>query len=281
MFTRIRVLSALSFVPSAFALVGCSGQGPGGDVAVSSDEALSAPTCNPSLATGAVPAFHKDLLNLIATTEGTRGHGEDGYNVTFAYHYFSSCTQHPDLDICSGGYCSTAAGRYQFLYSTWQGLGYPNFHPDNQDRGAMKLVAQRGASIPTNRALTATEFVNVMDRISWEWASLPPGRYGQPTYRMSAARSTYCQFAGCGGSGGGGPAPDACSQGDGFCTETLQCDNGHWIIRQDDPNACTTVQNVQEPCNQGNGYCTATLQCDNGHWVPRTSDPNACTSGPG
>jgi uncharacterized membrane protein YgcG len=82
-------------------------------------------------------------------------------------------------------------------------------------------------------------------------------------------------------SSGGGSAPDACSKGAGFCTETLQCDNGHWIIRQDDPNACTTVENVEEPCHEGNGYCTATLQCDNGHWVPRRDDPAACTSGPG
>jgi hypothetical protein len=38
---------------------------------------------------------------------------------------------------------------------------------------------------------------------------------------------------------------------------------------------------VQEPCSQGDGYCTETLQCDGGHWVPRQDDPSACTSGPG
>ena len=74
---------------------------------------------------------------------------------------------------------------------------------------------------------------------------------------------------------------DACSNGQGFCTETLQCDSGHWIVRSDDPNACTSVENVSEACSGGDGYCTATLQCDGGHWVPRTSDPAACTSGPG
>lgn len=36
-----------------------------------------------------------------------------------------------------------------------------------------------------------------------------------------------------------------------------------------------------DDCNKGPGFCTQTLQCDNGHWVPRTSDPQACTSGPG
>ena len=76
-------------------------------------------------------------------------------------------------------------------------------------------------------------------------------------------------------------SPDACDKGDGFCTETLQCDSGHWIARTDDPDACTTVENVEESCNQGDGYCTATLQCDGGHWVLRKDDPDACTSGPG
>jgi hypothetical protein len=83
------------------------------------------------------------------------------------------------------------------------------------------------------------------------------------------------------GGGGGSTAADACTQGDGFCTATLQCDNGHWIIRQDDPSACTTIDDVQEPCSQAGGYCTATLQCDGDHWVPRSDDPAACTSGPG
>jgi hypothetical protein len=61
----------------------------------------------------------------------------------------------------------------------------------------------------------------------------------------------------------------------------LQCDSGHWIVRSDDPNACTSVEDVSEACSGGDGYCTATLQCDGGHWVPRTSDAAACTSGPG
>lgn len=84
-----------------------------------------------------------------------------------------------------------------------------------------------------------------------------------------------------GGGSSGSAAPDACSEPHGFCTETLQCLNGHWIIRQDDPYACNGYHDVEEPCHVGNGYCTATLQCENGHWVPRKSDPYACTSGPG
>jgi hypothetical protein len=86
---------------------------------------------------------------------------------------------------------------------------------------------------------------------------------------------------GGGGSSGGATAADSCNKGDGFCTATLQCDNGHWTYRADDPAACTTVENVQEPCSEGDGYCTHTLQCDGGHWVPRQDDPAKCTSGPG
>ena len=117
--------------------------------------------------------------------------------MTFAYHYFASCGHHPNLRICAGAYCSTAAGRYQFLTTTWNSLGYANFGPANQDRGGMKLVSRRGAGVPTGRALTATEFANTMNRISYEWASLPPGRYGQPSYSMAATRRQYCAFAGC------------------------------------------------------------------------------------
>ena len=167
------------------------------EVTESQSEELSGGSCAASLANGAVPRKHRALLDTIAFTEGTRHHGQDGYNVTFAYHYFSSCAHHPNLRICSGGYCSTAAGRYQFLTTTWRGLGYSNFGPANQDRGGMKLVARRGARVPTSTALSAVAFVNVMNRISYEWASLPPGRYGQPSYSMSATRRQYCRFAGC------------------------------------------------------------------------------------
>jgi uncharacterized membrane protein YgcG len=96
----------------------------------------------------------------------------------------------------------------------------------------------------------------------------------------SGSGSSGASSSGSSGSGGGS-SPDACSKGNGFCTETIQCDNGHWIVRKDDPAACTTVSNVQESCSAGKGYCTATLQCDGGHWVPRVDDPTACTSGPG
>jgi muramidase (phage lysozyme) len=157
----------------------------------------SLPTCSPARATGAVPQKHRALLDTIAYAEGTRGRGQDGYNVELTYVYFSDCTRHPRQIQSSGGLRSDAAGRYQFLSTTWDGLGYGNFYPDNQDRGAIRLVRNRGGIIPSDRAMTATELSNLLDRISYEWASLPPGRYGQPNHSYSQVRAEYCRLAGC------------------------------------------------------------------------------------
>jgi muramidase (phage lysozyme) len=196
---RICQLAFCSTIAALLGLTGCSAASGSEDEepSASTSEELTGGSCAASLAANAVPTKHRALLDTIAFTEGTRGHGNDGYNVTFAYHYFSSCARHPNLRICAGGYCSTAAGRYQFLTTTWNGLGLSNFGPANQDKGAMKLVGRRGVTVPTGRAMTATEFTNAMNRLSYEWASLPPGRYGQPSYSMTRTRAQYCTFAGC------------------------------------------------------------------------------------
>ncbi len=154
-------------------------------------------SCAPARAIGVVSSKRKALLDTIAYAEGTKGRGYDGYNILYAYRTVNDCNRHPDRVICSGSYCSSAAGRYQFLDSTWAGLKLPNFRPENQTRGAMTLIAWRKGVIPSDRAMTATEFANLMNKISYEWASLPPGRYGQPIRSMSSLRSLYCSYAGC------------------------------------------------------------------------------------
>lgn len=167
------------------------------DVGSSSDE-LAAPTCAPKLAAGAVPAKHRAMLDTVAFTEGTAGScGQDGYNTGFSYKCFKSCAGHPNIVWRSGGYASSAAGRYQFLNTTWRGLALGSFSPKNQDLGAMKLVARRGVKLPTTRALTATEFSNAMKKLSYEWASLPFSPYGQPVKSLATTRAKYCGFAKC------------------------------------------------------------------------------------
>ena len=154
-------------------------------------------SCSPARAIGIVSTKRKALLDTIAYAEGTRGVGQDGYNILFAFKTIDDCNHHPNRTVCSGSYCSTAAGRYQFLTNTWNGLKLPNFRPENQTTGAMTLISWRKANVPGDRPMTATEFTDVMNKISWEWASLPPGRYGQPSKSMSALRGEYCKLAGC------------------------------------------------------------------------------------
>ena len=156
-------------------------------------------TCAPARATGAVARQPKALLDTIAWSEGTRGRGSDGYNVIVGYQYAADCSRHPNrLVHLSKTLSSTAAGRYQFLYRTWNTLGVSTFYPDNQDRGGLKLVTRRGVSVPSDRPLTATEFSNALSRLSYEWASLPPNRYGQGGHTASSVRAEYCRNAGCG-----------------------------------------------------------------------------------
>src|SRR5262249_44484698 len=147
-------------------------------------EAVTGPTCGPKRAAGAVNRFQKALHNSIAFAEGTKGHGKDGYNIAFSYRKFGSCSRHPDLHICSGALCSTAAGRYQFLKGTWDrvapAIKAKSFEPEFQEKGTRYLITKvRKVAVPPKRALTATEFSNAMKKLSYEWASLPPGRYGQ------------------------------------------------------------------------------------------------------
>jgi len=97
---------------------------------------------------------------------------------------------------------------------------------------------------------------------------------------MGMTISGFISPAGTGGSpppGGG-----SCSYGPGYCTATMQCEDGQWVPRSSDPAACTSGPGAPggNACSYGDGYCTATLQCDNGQWVSRSSDPTACTSGP-
>ena len=138
----------------------------------------------------------------IAFAEGTEGRSQDGYNVGFAYKLFASCSRHPAVTTCSGGLCSTAAGRYQFLKRTWdstaRATGARSFAPDEQEKGAQYLIGKvRKVTVPSTRALTATEFSNAMKKLSYEWASLPFSPYGQPTVSLSRTRAKYCTFAGC------------------------------------------------------------------------------------
>lgn len=162
----------------------------------------SGDTCDPVRAQGVVSNWQKALHDSIAWAEGTRDHSNDGYDVMFSFKIMNSCANHPNQCLKFGSSCSTAAGRYQFLKGTWDSVksaqGLDSFEPENQERGGAYLVKTvRKVNVPQTRAMTASEFSNAMSKLSWEWASLPPGRYGQPNKSSSQMRNFYCSLAGC------------------------------------------------------------------------------------
>lgn len=120
----------------------------------------------------------KAFLDAIAWAEGTSG--ETGYSIQFTGSQFSDKSDHPRQIRCSGSLCSDAAGRYQFLSTTWDGyasrLGLKDFSPASQDRAAAEILKQNG--IP--EMLAAGRVEDAFCKIGNVWASMPCNNYGQP-----------------------------------------------------------------------------------------------------
>lgn len=137
------------------------------------------------------------MLDTLAYSEGTANDPNNGYgtvvrgtvvraadpslvgqtNVTV-----SDFTQHPNALVhVNGTLYSTAAGRYQFLYGTWNGLGLPDFSGPNQDLGGVMLMQRRNMIGP----LSSGNFQQAVINGNKEWASLPGSPYGQGTRSMS------------------------------------------------------------------------------------------------
>ena len=133
------------------------------------------------------------FLEVIRTGEGTLG--SDGYRTHFGGSLFSSFADHPRKVIRakSGGkpLHSSAAGAYQFLSKTWDGLvkqyGFSDFSPASQDEAAVALIAGRGAL----EDILAGRFEEATKKCAKEWASLPGSPYGQPTLSAARAQSIY------------------------------------------------------------------------------------------
>jgi muramidase (phage lysozyme) len=93
----------------------------------------------------------KAFLDTIATAEGTAT--PDGYHTQYTGTKFASFNDHPRELKCGRRYgkklCSDAAGRYQFLSTTWdrfaKKFGVKDFSPQNQDLMAIELIREKGA----------------------------------------------------------------------------------------------------------------------------------------
>ncbi|MEP0919431.1 peptidoglycan DD-metalloendopeptidase family protein [Leptolyngbya sp. DQ-M1] len=154
----------------------------------------SSATGGSRVADTSLPPNRAAFLDMIAWAEGTAG--ENGYRTTFGGGLFNSYKDHPDLtgELKYGG-VSNASGRYQFMAidpPTWENckraLSLSDFSPINQDKAAVYLLQQRNAlgDVDAGRVEAA------LDKVSYEWASLPPYRYpGQGTKTTAECVAYY------------------------------------------------------------------------------------------
>jgi muramidase (phage lysozyme) len=138
------------------------------------------------------------FLMTIRHAEGTDD--DNGYCMLFGGSMFPNFKDHPRIKVhrMSRGksIVSSAAGAYQILQSTWDGirdiLGLSNFSPENQDRAAVYLIRRRGAL----EMVLKGEFVNALAACKKEWASLPGAGYGQPEKQVEVLRAVYLKEGG-------------------------------------------------------------------------------------
>ena len=122
---------------------------------------------------------------------------------------FSNYNSHPNILIrfqageCTGGAdssCTTAAGRYQFLYTTYNknknqncdiGCFKTGFNPKEQDQAALKVARDSGV---TNEMLKYAEaegnFISIWDKLAPTWASLPSSAHGGKSAFGQGSKST-------------------------------------------------------------------------------------------
>ena len=143
------------------------------------------------------------LLDTIAFAEGTSKYPNNGYNTQFTGKQFSGIN-HPRQVLSSGWHRSDAAGRYQFLSTTWDSVGGGAMTPERQDKGAVRLIIKRlkQAGIHVNNAndleyLLKQEGLSrrIVAALAPEWASLPTvygaSYYGQPVKSLSSLQGYY------------------------------------------------------------------------------------------
>lgn len=131
---------------------------------------------------------------------GETSQEDKAYRMMFGGELIDSFADHPRRKITKRlgrqMLTSTAAGAYQFLGSTWDGLvrqwGFRDFEPRTQDLACVALVYGRKAIDD----VLAGRFEAAVRKCNREWASLPESPYGQPVKTMEQARQVYEQWGG-------------------------------------------------------------------------------------
>ena len=136
------------------------------------------------------------FLGMLKVSEGTAG--PNAYRMMVGGTLFDSLADHPRVKVWlpNLGINSSAAGAYQILRTTWDGvrakLGLPDFSPASQDRAAIELIRQRGALADVR----AGRFAVAVEKCRKEWASLPGAGYGQRENSLAKLQAAYVNAGG-------------------------------------------------------------------------------------
>ena len=138
----------------------------------------------------------KALLNALADAEGTSQYANDGYKTQYTGKQFKG-NNHP-REVLGTSLRSDAAGRYQFLSTTWDEIMGGKMTPERQDEAALKLIKRRGVNIEDGLS------IKEIYRLGGEWASVEGGPDmkkgggygGQAKYSAETFMQMYQQYGG-------------------------------------------------------------------------------------
>ena len=154
------------------------------------------PVSNASSGASSQSGNARALLNAIADAEGTSQYANDGYKTQYTGKQFSG-TEHP-REVLGTSLRSDAAGRYQFLSTTWDEIMGGEMTNSRQDDAALKLIKRRGVNI--DDGLSISEIY----RLGGEWASIEGGPEmrkgggygGQAKYSAETFMQMYVKYGG-------------------------------------------------------------------------------------
>ncbi|WP_256852385.1 glycoside hydrolase family 104 protein [Pantoea sp. Fr+CA_20] len=144
------------------------------------------------------------FMRMLRVGEGTVG--QAGYETlfggqSFIKDYHKDFSDHPQVSITRGNLTSSAAGAYQVMGYTWNDpkmishraqAGIVDFTPKSQDEFCVLIFKYKRKD--SLAKIISGDIDGALDILSHEWASLPPGRYGQPTKTREEALYYYNQY---------------------------------------------------------------------------------------